>query len=1183
MSIRRPGDLFPRIELGGQQLSNSSVNFQNVEDFKQLIVKCKETITDDGTYEEKIVTDSRSLKDDVNGNMITVDEDEEEEEDPEAGLDTSQLLVRAQKNLEYLDLAEAERLFLKTYKHLQDKPEANDHTLIDIHFGLAEVCTRKSRTSRHSPLEWLWLCIHATTLLQEAIEMCATEMVNEKDNKRHEYYKGQRVWAENRCHGLRDVIARTIHTWLKQNWEVIDPASAHNTLGQMPSAPYRFSVSNLLGIVPRQYQSQYLSQAFSMESLHDTPLSQLVNAGNANWFKRILFYCHRRLSSNNVKEIMEETLNHKVTGSDIGSSDPQIESLESLATSDTGNYSDIDVDDKAKLDSPVKEHSLAFELAAGKVDTSGWSFFLEERKTFEVEGITELVSQAPARLSEESEESEEQLDCPADSESEPSAVVDEVKVLTSPVLERPIKLTIAKVFHKVVSRLLEENEFQKAELLTEEVLEIVDNIQDGTVRMLRFSAQLMQNIGLLCLRQGDMCKGMINLENALGIFRDLQDHEAHREVSLVLIDIGNAYVFDVLSEDALHNEIINAVREFFEREASDDTESGESSPENMRSQELPTPAKNVTVINEAIRCYRESLSVLENSDEKQIHLVAKAVMKLGDCHFVLKEYPEALDCYERAMQYFRASMIHGKESLSMNAHVLCMLGVSTFMLHVYPRSAHVFELALMMVRQLQRSHGVTHDSFLRALLHSLLGISYYKMKTYHKCVSMCYQAFEIFWNLYEESMPNLTREKFWIICQNLYILGNSYNVLNLQHKAIKYLNVGRELMKMSKVREKRQFMRILQILGDCYFAQYDYKTALVYYNEALEFGDHAADDLAHAIEQQTISDIEADIALNRASEDMALHNQLLSRSADAHISMKQYQNAVHYLEQARDIQDVLEDDIKGDLVSTLYTLGQMHSIAGDVDKAIDSYKESLEVYRELHDGGLGPEMCTSLGNLATMCYVKACICESIDQELEMILAAEQYFQDAIAIEIQQSVCVKYANFLYSQGNYDDAIMYLEDSLKRGVDPEDIVFGGLEKVTLPDPLQDEVDAQEEVIMPSTSLARLILILSHKMMHRTKEASNALLDLMEEVYDSDIPFLWSVLGYAMMEMQLFEEAANMFATAHAMDPFYNLALDNYCMCLCIMALKSFQNAFAAFFIHYKIWYENPSIPDFAKSKV
>ena len=866
--------------------------------------------------------------------MISADqdeeEDEEEEEDPEAGLDTSQLLDRAKKNLEYLDLVEAERLYLKTYGHLQDKPESNDHTLIDIHFGLAEVCTRKSRTSRQSPLEWLWLCIHATTLLQEAIEMCATEMDNEKDNKRREFYKGQKEWAENRSHGLRDIIARTIHTWLKQNWEVVDPNSANR---QTPSSPYRFSVSNLLGIVPRQYQSQYLTQALSLESLHEAPMSQLVNSGTANWFKRILFYCHRRLSSCEVKQIMDETLNYQVKDSDISSSDDQLESLESLVTSDAGNYSDVDVDDKANVDSPVKEHSLAFEIAAGKIDASGWSFFLEDRKTYEVEGITQLVSQTPKHLSDESEESEqpdesEQQQRPEDPEPEHAAVVvEEVKVLTSPLQERPIKLTIAKVFHKVVSRLLEENEFQKAELLTEEVLEIVDSIQDDSVRMLRFSAQLMQNIGLLCLRQGDMCKGMINLENALGIFRDLQDHEAHREVSLVLIDIGNAYVYEVLSEDALYNEIINAVREFFEREASDDTESGESSPENMRSQEMPTPAKDVTVINEAIRCYREALSVLENNDEKQTHLVAKALMKLGDCHFVLKEYPEALDCFERAMGYFRSSMIHGKESLAHNAHVLCMLGVSTFMLHVYPRSAHVFELALMMVRQMQRSHRMDHDSFLRALLHSLLGISYYKMKTYHKCVSMCYQAFEIFWNLYEESMPNLAKEKFWLICQNLYILGNSYNILNLQNKAIKYLNIGRELMKMSKVREKRQFMRILQILGDCYFAQYDYKTALVYYNEALDFGDHAADDLAHAIEQQTISDIEANIALNQASEDMALHNQLLSRSADAHISMKQYQNAVHYLEQARDIQDVLEDDIKGDLVSTLYTLGK-HAVLG---------------------------------------------------------------------------------------------------------------------------------------------------------------------------------------------------------------------------------------------------------------
>ena len=108
-------------------------------------------------------------------------------------------------------------------------------------------------------------------------------------------------------------------------------------------------------------------------------------------------------------------------------------------------------------------------------------------------------------------------------------------------------------------------------------------------------------------------------------------------------------------------------------------------------------------------------------------------------------------------------------------------------------------------------------------------------------------------------------------------------------------------------------MRILQILGDCYFAQYDYKTALTYYNEALDIGDKLSTSQSES-EMSRSGSGESGGAMISSSEDldMALHNQLLSRSADAHISMKQYQSAVHYLEQARDMQDVMEEDIKGD-------------------------------------------------------------------------------------------------------------------------------------------------------------------------------------------------------------------------------------------------------------------------------
>jgi hypothetical protein len=68
----------------------------------------------------------------------------------------------------------------------------------------------------------------------------------------------------------------------------------------------------------------------------------------------------------------------------------------------------------------------------------------------------------------------------------------------------------------------------------------------------------------------------------------------------------------------------------------------------------------------------------------------------------------------------------------------------------------------------------------------------------------------------------------------------------------------------------------------------------------------------------------------------------------------------------------------------------MYCGAGDVNKAIESYNESLEVYREIHDGKLGPEVASTLSNIATMCYVKACLCDDVDSELEMIVATEKY-------------------------------------------------------------------------------------------------------------------------------------------------------------------------------------------------
>lgn len=721
----------------------------------------------------------------------------------------------------------------------------------------------------------------------------------------------------------------------------------------------------------------------------------------------------------------------------------------------------------------------------------------------------------------------------------------------SPLHPSAVSLTLAKLINKLAEKLVSEGECVKGEALYEQSREILEFIQNGTKGMIVLYAQTVKKLGMLKIKLGDVSSGIQLLQTAIRSYRDVGDEASNGDIALALVEIGDSHTIEKWDSESIFDHVIDVIREAFDKESLVDGPLSSKSNNDPEESDCKSPSKEMSQsfcssTQEAILCYEEAIDILENlplGDVLNSTVYARAITRLGDSHFIQKEYNEALFCYEKAQTLFRVAS--GRSALIQHGHVLCMLGTTSFMLHLYPKAAMVFECAYRMLKHAFRGEY----PYKMALLLSLLGLATYKLQHYHKCISWCFRAYEIYMDLFKDNLTSLPRQKLWIACQTLYILGNSYNVLNLHEKAIHYLTLGRSIMTVASHTDRRQYMRVLQVLGDCYFAQYDYKTALTFYNEALQDFEGEALQLIRA--HQNIAE------LNQSSDDKGFHNQLLSRSADAHLHMQEYKDAFGLLAQVSNIQDDLEDDIKGDLVTTLHQLGNMHSMAGDADQAIQSYKDCVEIYQEVH-GDLGPEMSIILGNLATMCYVKACTSEDTEEELEMTIAAEQNFQDAIALENNLSVLVKYSSFLYSQGNYDDAIMYLQDALKQAQEEQLIGYSGLEKVTLPEVLQDEVDYQSEVSFPARPLIHYLLMVSHKAIGEMKVAEDHLLLLMKEVMKGDNPVMHSLVGYALMDMGMFKDAAEFFAIAFHMKEDYHLATDNYCTCLGIMVLHTLQKS-------------------------
>ena len=234
--------------------------------------------------------------------------------------------------------------------------------------------------------------------------------------------------------------------------------------------------------------------------------------------------------------------------------------------------------------------------------------------------------------------------------------------------------------------------------------------------------------------------------------------------------------------------------------------------------------------------------------------------------------------------------------------------------------------------------------------------------------------------------------------------------------------------------------------------------------------------------------------------------------------------------QALDCQRNVETNIKGDLISIMYQLGNTYTLSGDIDRAIECYNECYEEYQEAH-ASPGPEMAQTLCNLGSLYHLKGCMQDDNDEMIEYLDSADQYYKDAIAKDKHSAICVHYGNFLYQQEQYAESLEAMLRYVFLHVAPDDqeIHYNGPEQAVLPEHLLYDLNDIDEVRLDPRVFARFLGILCLRQLGLHADALDCLVAMVRIVGRTRVGINYSMLGYALIEMGLYPEAAEAFGQA------------------------------------------------------
>ena len=1093
------------------------------------------------------------------------------------------LVERADQDLARHHLAEAESSFHSALANIMAESTDKDVHIIRSLSGLAEIYLKRSRSTRHDIYKWHCMYLISLAMQELLIHYCeiagnrehsetvasfikevqakATHLLNAMEGKLIKSLGAQLCPMDSktkrRTGSLNLDWLTTLHMFcLTQVKEILQLADArlcdsHSTRDSDASStddrnmadfeePDRVNkpkidfkriqtaIMNLVKQISQEQRSHYIREHLPERMLRQSVTSKMmcIMSPEADSQDIALLFEQAVKGCDSVPALQEDQ---------EPESEPQPELVE--PTERTWAYP-LDRDAKLKLfqqgpkkwqwDSVESESELIQTTADSGDDVNGLPGVLTVWKAYKKVRCTDLPRVVPYQLkifeelSPLTELGQHLRGGETESNNKPAEYASLVNQ-ASPLNMDAFNFTLARVLTQLADEVKQERELGLACELYKYALGIYEDMgikgQDfGSV------GHILKSLGMIKCQEEDISIGSSLLEEAMACYEKRDNGETSLDIGQVWYEMGVAYMQEGSHEGPLYHHVMEMVQEHYNgimrqelmiAVVDDDGTDSECS-------EGETYSLN---LREAMDAFNHALAIickLRRQGQMDHSLYVEVLTKLGDCSIMTGAFDRAILYYEEALPLFRK--VQGGTALSNNAHVLSMMGIANFFVGNLPKALTMFNTAHILHQHLCS----TDASFEMAFTLTMLGVTYYLQKRYHRSIASCSKAYDIYTMLYGKRFSKLSSLHQWFIAQTLYVLGYCYSTLDFTDKAMYHIELCEDiLLKMEEEeRDTKLLVKVLKTKADVYWVTDEQENSLYYYQQALECSQSLGDEKSAT----------------------ALQNQLLNSMAGLHVNSKQYSAAAMYLEQALGHQKNMEKSICGDLIGILSQLGMTYSLSGDLDRAIDCYRECVEAMREMVGLPL-PRHAPTYGSLATLYHVKACIQDDNDKMVEYLHLSEKHYLEALAIDAHSTVAVQYCNFLHQQGRPADAcnrlLPFVFGGLKRS---PDVVYHGVEQAILPEHFQHELDDTDEAGIECRVYAAFLALLCFKELRLMQDAEDCLIILYELAGRSSVSISHTILGYALLEMHMYQEAAEAFTEVGRRQPDTQLATTNMWISLC-----------------------------------